>query len=96
MQRRLRVMSSPPGVLRQKSRLSAWAQFGIRIALLLGLLAFVVAVHWIERDAFRDNLDGQMSFSDVIYFTMISATTLCPVLPATASVASKIARACIS
>ena len=75
MQRRLRVMSSPPGVLRQKSRLSAWAQFGIRIALLLGLLAFVVIVHWIERDSFRDNLDGHMSFSDVIYFTMISATT---------------------
>ena len=73
MQRRLRVMSSPPGVLRQKSRLSGWAQFGIRMALLLGLLAFVVTVHWIERDAFQDKLDGKMSFSDVIYFTMISA-----------------------
>ena len=45
------------------------------MALLFGLLAFVIAVHWIERDSFRDNLDGQMSFSDVIYFTMISATT---------------------
>ena len=75
MQRRLRVISSPPGVLRQKSQLSAWAQFGIRMALLFGLLAFVVTVHWIERDSFHDNLDGQMSFSDVIYFTMISATT---------------------
>jgi voltage-gated potassium channel len=75
MRRRLRTIASPPGVLRQKSRLSGWAQFGIRMALLLGLLAFVITVHWIERDAFQDKLDGQMSFSDVIYFTMISATT---------------------
>ena len=75
MRRRLRAISSPPGVLRQKSQLSAWAQFGIRMALLFGLLAFVVTVHWIERESFRDNLDGSMSFSDVIYFTMISATT---------------------
>lgn len=75
MQRRLRVKSSPPGVLRQKSRLGEWAQFAIRIGLLLGLLAFILFVHWLERDAFRDNLDGQMSFADVIYFTMISATT---------------------
>ena len=75
MRRRLRVMSSPPGVLRQKSQLSAWAQFGIRMALLLGLLGFVVTVHWIERASFQDKLDGNMSFTDVIYFTMISATT---------------------
>ena len=75
MLRRLRVISSPPGILRQKSPLSAWAQFGIRLGLLFGLLAFVVLVHWLERDSFRDNLDGHMSFADVIYFTMISATT---------------------
>jgi voltage-gated potassium channel len=75
MQRRLRVKSSPPGVLRQKSRLGEGAQFAIRIGLLLGLLVFILFVHWLERDAFRDNLDGQMSFADVIYFTMISATT---------------------
>ncbi|MGH6707297.1 MAG: potassium channel family protein, partial [Sphingomicrobium sp.] len=75
MQRRLRVISSPPGVLRQKSQLGEWAQFGIRIALLFGLLAFIITVHWIEKDAFQDKLDGHMSFSDIIYFTMISATT---------------------
>jgi len=75
MQRRLRVISSPPGILRQKSSFSGWAQFWIRIALLFGLLAFVIVIHWIERDSFRDNLDGEMSFADIIYFTMISATT---------------------
>lgn len=68
-------MSSPPGVLRQKSQLSGWAQFGIRMALLLALLGFIISVHWFERESFRDNLDGHMSFVDIIYFTMISATT---------------------
>ena len=45
------------------------------MALLFGLLIFIVAIHWIERDSLKDQLDGHVSFSDVIYFTMISATT---------------------
>ncbi len=61
--------------LSRKSPLGPWAQFGIRMALMLALLVFIIAIHWIERDAFHDNLDGEMSFSDIIYFTMISATT---------------------
>ncbi len=61
--------------MRRASPLSVWAQILIRIALLLGLLAFIITVHWIERDSFRDAVDGEMSFADVIYFTMISATT---------------------
>ncbi len=63
------------GLLMRRSTLSVWAQLGIRFALLLALLTFIVTVHWIERDAFRDNVDGSMSFADIIYFTMISATT---------------------
>jgi voltage-gated potassium channel len=61
--------------LRRKSSLSVWAQLAIRLALLLALFAFIVAVHWIERDSLKDHHDGQISFTDVIYFTMISATT---------------------
>jgi voltage-gated potassium channel len=45
------------------------------MALLLALLVFIITVHWIERDAFKDTHDGKISFSDIIYFTMISATT---------------------
>ena len=52
-----------------------WLQIGWRIALVLGLLMFTVLLHWFERDGLRDNLDGHVSFSDVIYFTMISMTT---------------------
>jgi voltage-gated potassium channel len=61
--------------LRRKSSLSVWAQLAIRLALLFALFAFIVAVHWIERDALRDSHDGVVSFTDVLYFTMISATT---------------------
>ena len=61
--------------LRRRSSISDWANFWIRMALLFGLLIFIVAVHWIERDTLKDQLDGHVSFSDVIYFTMISATT---------------------
>ncbi|MCY7338434.1 MAG: potassium channel family protein [Sphingomonas bacterium] len=50
-------------------------QLVLRIIVLLSLLAFIVAVHWIERDSLKDNHDGHVSFVDAIYFTMISATT---------------------
>ena len=62
-------------LLRRRSALSPWTQFAIRMGLLLLLLAFIIGVHWIERDSFRDSADGEMSFADIIYFTMISATT---------------------
>jgi len=61
--------------LRRKSRLNPWTQVALRMAILFALLFFIIAVHWIERDSFRDSLDGKVSFSDIIYFTMISATT---------------------
>ncbi len=35
----------------------------------------MVLFHWIEHDQLLDQLDGEVSFLDAIYFTMISATT---------------------
>jgi voltage-gated potassium channel len=61
--------------LRRKSPLNIWAQFAIRLALLFALFAFIVAVHWFERGSLKDSHDGVVSFTDVLYFTMISATT---------------------
>ena len=52
-----------------------WAQFGVRMAIMIGMIVFIVAFHWFERDALKDQIDGHITFSDVIYFTMISATT---------------------
>ena len=61
--------------LRRRSSLGPWTQFGIRVGLMLALLGFIIGFHWFERDSLNDNLDGVVSFVDIIYFTMISATT---------------------
>jgi voltage-gated potassium channel len=61
--------------LRRQSRLKPATQFAVRMAIMVGMIVFIVAFLWSERDSLRDNIDGQISFSDVIYFTMISATT---------------------
>ena len=62
-------------LLRRRPSLSNWAQFFIRVAVAFALLALVVGFHWIERDSLKDTHDGHISFADIIYFTMISATT---------------------
>ena len=61
--------------LTRKSPLPIWAQIGWRVGLVLGLLGLALAVHWLERDGLKDTYDGEVSFIDVIYFTMISITT---------------------
>ena len=61
--------------LRRQSRLRPASQFAIRMSIMIGMIIFIVAFHWIERDSLKDQIDGHVSFSDVIYFTMISATT---------------------
>ena len=61
--------------LRRKSRLRPAMEFAIRMAIMIGMIIFIVAFHWIERGSLKDNIDGHVNFSDVIYFTMISATT---------------------
>lgn len=61
--------------LRRKSPISLWVQLGIRIALLFALFAMIVAIHWIDRESLSDSHDGSVSFTDVLYFTMISVTT---------------------
>jgi voltage-gated potassium channel len=61
--------------MRRRGRLPVWAQIGWRAALVIGLLAFAIAVHWFEREGLKDAHDGHISFADVVYFTMISITT---------------------
>ena len=61
--------------LRRKSNIPVWGQIAIRITLVVGLLAFAILVHWLERDGLKDQLDGHVSFADAVYFTMISITT---------------------
>ena len=48
----------------------------IRAAMVLIMFALVISVFWFDRDGLRDNHDGSISFSDVVYFTMVSVTTV--------------------
>ena len=43
---------------------------------MFALIAFVVAVHWFDRVGLLDNVDGNISFIDVLYFTAITVTTV--------------------
>lgn len=74
-------MSERPGryqrftTLTRQSRMPVWLAIGWRVLFVLGLLAIAISVHWFDRSGLRDNYDGEVSFLDVIYFTMISITT---------------------
>lgn len=61
--------------LRRAVRIPVWGDLGIRLGLALFLIAIVLMIHWWDREGLVDNLDGEVSFLDVIYFTMISITT---------------------
>lgn len=65
----------PVNLLRRTLKVPVWADLGIRLGAALVLVAIVVAVHWIDRAGLKDAHDGQISFLDVVYFTMISITT---------------------
>src|SRR6476620_6956747 len=60
----------------QRRGLREWHSLAVRIsvAALLVMVAFVLL--WFDRDGLRDNVDGNMSFTDVIYFTMITISTV--------------------
>jgi voltage-gated potassium channel len=66
----------PHAFLRRRSALPMWADLAWRVVLILALVAAVLIVHWIERDGLKDNLDGHISFIDVLYFTTVTVTTV--------------------
>jgi voltage-gated potassium channel len=61
--------------LRRMIRLPVWGDLGLRLGAALLLVSLVVLIHWIDSDGLRDSHDGEVSFLDVVYFTMISVTT---------------------
>ncbi len=63
-------------VLRRPERLTPWQSIGVRVGLVFLLIGVALAGHWFDRDGLRDNIDGHISFIDVIYFTMITVTTV--------------------
>ncbi len=61
--------------LKRASKWPVWADVLARLSLAFFLIGIVVLVHWIDRAGLKDSHDGQISFLDVVYFTMISVTT---------------------
>lgn len=71
-------MSGRPDWLRfqRRARLSGWQSLGVRALLVAALFCIALGGHWLDRDGLRDNIDGSISFLDVVYFTTITVTTV--------------------
>lgn len=66
----------PLAPLRRRSRTNAWQALTLRIGAAFALIAIAFMLLWFDRDGLKDNIDGHLSFVDVIYFTMITITTV--------------------
>ena len=62
--------------LRRRSGLPDWASLALRVLLALALVGIALSGHWFDREGLRDNIDGHINFTDVLYFTMITVTTV--------------------
>ncbi|UIP06634.1 potassium channel family protein [Erythrobacter sp. SDW2] len=61
--------------LRRAVKVPVWGDVTIRLGLAFFLIMMVVMIHWWDREGLVDHYDGDVSFLDVVYFTMISVTT---------------------
>ncbi|MGJ3626838.1 ion channel [Sphingomonas sp. MMS24-JH45] len=57
-------------------RLGPLTTLALRAAAVIALVGVALGGHWIDRDGLRDNADGTVSFLDVVYFTVITVTTV--------------------
>ena len=69
--RRARVQLLAP-----RPHVSAARTIALRAGLVLALFALAMLVFWLDRDGLRDAADGAISFLDVVYFTMVTVTTV--------------------
>ena len=61
--------------LRRQVKIPVWGDLGLRLGFALALIVMVILIHWWHREGLVDHYDGEISFLDVVYFTMISITT---------------------
>ncbi len=48
----------------------------IRLGMVVFLFGMLIGVLWLDREGLKDQSDGHMSFPDVVYFTMVTVTTV--------------------
>lgn len=65
-----------PKLLYTKPAVSAERTLAVRAAVVIGLLLFVMLVFWLDRENLRDSADGNVSFTDIVYFTFVTVTTV--------------------
>lgn len=78
MRRRLRSSRRRTQVrlLATRQHVSAARTLLFRLLLVLSLFAAALLIFWADRDGLRDQADGEVSFQDVVYFTMVTVTTV--------------------
>jgi voltage-gated potassium channel len=64
-----RILHTPADLLQGRKLLT-------RLIIALSLLCAITAILWWDRDGLRDQLDDEISFTDVVYFTMVTVTTV--------------------
>lgn len=70
-------LSKPQGrILHVRRALSPEKTLAVRAALVVVLVVLVVAVFWFDRDGLKDQIDNHVSFPDVLYFAMVTVTTV--------------------
>jgi len=65
----VRVLHTPEDLL-------PWRSLRNRLLVILALLISVITILWLDRDGLRDHVDDQISFTDVLYFGVITITTV--------------------
>ena len=60
----------------QRRALGDWQGLWVRAAAAASLIVVAFLLLWFDRDGLRDNIDGHLSFVDVMYFTMMTVTTV--------------------
>ena len=70
--------SSPPRrpVLYTRRSVQPGRTVARRAALVLALLLATMLVFWLDREGLRDGLDGELSPIDIVYFTLVTITTV--------------------
>ena len=59
-----------------RPQVSAERKLATRFVLVVVLLALTMLVFWLDRGNLRDAADGQVSFADIVYFTLVTVTTV--------------------
>jgi voltage-gated potassium channel len=62
--------------LTRLSRVSPWRTLAVRTGLAIALLVTAFLLLWFDRAGLKDQIDGHLTFADVLYFTMITITTV--------------------